>query len=77
MKKPPNHEKLLSTLGKRIRELRHEKGLTQEDFDDATESGVTSRAIQLIEHGRKDVKISTLYKIAYRLGVQIEELFPR
>lgn len=77
VKKPLDHEKLLLALGKRVRELRHQKGLTQEDFDDATESGVTSRAIQLIEGGRKDVKLSTLAKIARRLEVPIAELFPR
>ena len=72
-----NKEQFQKRLGKRIRELRDEKGLTQEDFDDGTDYGVTSRAIQAIESGRKDVRSFTLHKIATRLGVEIGDLFGR
>lgn len=70
-------EKFLKRLGNRVRELRIEKGLTQEDFDDGTDYAVTSRGIQEIEYGHKDVRAFTLHKIATRLGVEIGDLFDR
>ena len=65
----------LRKLGERIRDLRLEKGLRQEDFDDETELGITSRGFQKIEYGRNNVKIYTLVMIAERLGVTLPELF--
>lgn len=67
-------EVFLRKLGKRIRELRQEKGLTQEDFDDQTPLGITSHGLQGIEYGQKNPKIYTLYKIARRLGLDLRDL---
>ncbi len=64
----------LRKLGEWIRNLRLEKGLRQEDFDDETELGITSIGFQEIEYGRKNVKVYTLAKIAERLGVTLPEL---
>jgi transcriptional regulator with XRE-family HTH domain len=64
----------LRKLGERIRNLRLEKGLRQEDFDDETELGITSRGFQEIEYGRNNVKVYTLAMIAERLGVTLPEL---
>ena len=64
----------LRKLGKRIRQLRIERGLRQEDFDDGTEMGITSRGFQEIEYGHKDVRIYTLCKIAQRLKVTLSDL---
>ncbi len=67
-------DKFLRMLGERIRNLRLEKGLRQEDFDDETDLGITSRGFQEIEYGRKNVKVYTLAMIAERLGVTLPEL---
>ena len=64
----------LRTLGGRIRNLRLEKGLRQEDFDDETELGITSRGFQEIEYGRNNVKVYTLAMIAERLGITLPDL---
>jgi transcriptional regulator with XRE-family HTH domain len=64
----------LKKLGERIRNLRLERGLRQEDFDDETDLGITSRGFQEIEYGRKNVKVYTLAMIAERLGVTLPEL---
>ena len=64
----------LRKLGERIRNLRLEKGLRQEDFDDETDLGITSRGFQEIEYGRNNVKVYTLAMIAERLGVTLPEL---
>lgn len=65
----------LKKLGSRIRSLRLQKGLRQEDFDDGTDLGITSRGFQGIEYGQKNVKAYTLAIIAERLGVTLAELF--
>jgi len=67
-------EVFLDKLGKRVRELRHEKGLKQEDFDDDTALGVTTRGVQAIEYGENNPKIYTLYKIAKRLGIDLKDI---
>ena len=67
-------DRYLQKLGARIRELREEQGLTQEDFDDQSKLGVTSRALQNIEAGRSNPRIYTLYKIAKRLNVSVSTL---
>ena len=64
----------LRKLGEHIRNLRTQKGLRQEDFDDETELGITSRGFQEIEYGKKNVKVYTLLMIAERLGVSLPEL---
>lgn len=67
-------EEFLKQLGARIRELRLQKGLRQEDFDDETDLGITARGFQEIEYGHKDARVYTLYKIAERLGVELGDL---
>ena len=67
-------EEFLKRLGRRIRELRVQHGLTQEAFEDGTEISITSRGLQEIEYGNKDVRITTLRKIAKRLEIQLPEL---
>ena len=69
-----NQEIFLKRLGAGIRALRIKKGLRQEDFDDETEIGITSRGFQEIEYGRKNVKVYTLVKIAERMGMPLSEL---
>lgn len=73
----PSREEFLRQLGSRIRSLRIERGLTQEDFDDGSDYSITSRGIQEIEYGHKDVRAFTLNKIAVRLGVNIAALFEK
>ncbi len=67
-------ELFLRKLGKRIRELRQGKGLRQEDFDDDTALGITTRGVQGIEYGQNNPKIYTLYKIARRLGLDLRDI---
>lgn len=59
-------------LGKKIQELRKEKGMTQEDLADKT--GLNIRTIQRIENGDVDPRSYTLNQIAEALGVEIKDL---
>lgn len=60
-------------LGKRIKELREEKDLTQEEVS-GLDMGV--RVFQRIEKGQTSANLRTLFKIAMALGVQPRDLLP-
>ncbi len=57
----------------RLRELREEKGLTQEELAKAL--GVTRQTIIAIEKGRYDPSLRLAFKIARFFGKAIEEVF--
>lgn len=60
-------------LLKRLRALRIERGLTQEQF--AEESGMSYKYYQAVEAGRKrDLRLSTLERLAQAHGMQVWEL---
>ena len=59
-------------LGKRVRELRTDQGLSQEQL--AERSHMHWTHISGIERARYDVKLSTLSRVARGLGVTISEL---
>ena len=57
----------------RIRQLRETKGLTQEAF--AEKAGLTYKYYQHVEAGRRrDIRLSTLEKLAKALNLQLWEL---
>lgn len=57
----------------RLRELREEKGLTQEELAKAL--GVTRQTVIAIEKGRYDPSLRLAFKIARFFGVKIEDIF--
>jgi len=62
--------RLIDRLIERIRELREQRGLTQEEF--AEEAAISYKYYQAIEAGRKrDLRVSTLERLAkaHRMGV--------
>jgi len=59
-------------LGKRIKFLREERKLTQ---DDLGVNGVSRSMISLIETAQTDVTVSKLKIIADNLGVKVKDLF--
>jgi len=63
----------MTTLGDRVREMRKARGWSQQRLGD--ESGVTAQTVWLLEtHQLKDVKLSTLSKIANAMGVKLPDL---
>jgi transcriptional regulator with XRE-family HTH domain len=60
-------------LGTRIREIRLERGLSQEAFADAC--GLHRTHQSLLERGRLNVKIHTLRMVAGELKITLSELF--
>lgn len=60
-------------LGKRIRELRQQTGLSQEKF--ALKIGMDRTYFASVEAGRRNIAIVNIKKIANGLGVTLSELF--
>lgn len=63
----------LELLAKRLKEIRKEKGISQEDL--AYRSEITLSQIARIETTRINPTISTIFKIARTLDVPLSELF--
>ena len=63
---------LLEELGRRVRELRRERGMTQHDLADA--SGVSLRFLGQIESGDGNVSLSRLAEVARGLSVSVVAL---
>lgn len=60
-------------IGKRIQQLRNERGLTQEKVAGTT--GLAAKYIGFIEQGRKRPRIHILVSVAKALGCDIKDLF--
>ncbi len=59
-------------LGERVRRLREQRGWSQEGF--AHEGGLGRSFAGAIERGEKDIRLSTLIKLARALGVSLSQL---
>lgn len=64
---------LLKNFGRRIAEVRKQRGITQQQL--AEEIGMSVVAIAYIETGKRWARLGTLDKIAKALDVQISDLF--
>lgn len=64
---------ILNKFGKRVRELRLEKGWSQEVF--ALECGLDRTYISGLEKGRRNVSLKNVEKICKALGVSLNEFF--
>lgn len=65
--------KKLQSLGKRIKKLRGERSLSQEEL--AGLAGVHRTYVGMIERGEKNVTVLSAQKISAALGISISELF--
>lgn len=60
-------------IGKRIRVLRRQAGLTQSEL--AEKSGLSDNFIGLIERGERQLTVPTVQKLAKVLDVKLSEFF--
>ncbi len=60
-------------MDNKIKELRKEKGVTQEDL--ANTVGVTRQTVISLENGKYNASLQLAYKIAKYFGVSIEDIF--
>ncbi len=70
-----NNQTFYNELGRRIKEEREEKCLTQETL--ATRVSLTRTTITNIEKGRQQLLVHTLVEIAKALNVSPESLLPK
>ena len=63
---------ICTSLGKRIRELRKERGWRQIDL--AEQAGINENYVSDLETGKKEVCLRTLQVLARALGVKTAEL---
>lgn len=61
-------------VGRRIRELRQEKALLQEEL--ARKAGLSASALSNFEQGRRRISLEWLRKISKVLGVMVSDLIP-
>lgn len=64
---------VVKRVGDRIRRLRKDKGLSQEQL--AELSGLHTNYVGQVERGEKNLTIETLQKVVVGLGVSLEEFF--
>lgn len=60
-------------VGSRLRQLREERTISMRGL--ATKSGLSANALSMIERGKTSPSVSTLYKLADALGVDITAFF--
>jgi transcriptional regulator with XRE-family HTH domain len=65
-------ERLMRMVGKRIKELRLERGLKQEEM---CQFGFEYKYYQRIEYGQKNLSLKTLNKLAKAFGIEVAKLF--
>ncbi|BDP41035.1 hypothetical protein DAETH_10040 [Deinococcus aetherius] len=70
--RPPHDEELQKWLGQRIKAVRNAVDMNQDDF--AYVVGVQRSYIGLIENGKRDLRVSTLQRIASAFDLQVHEL---
>lgn len=59
-------------FGERLRQLRLERGLNQDEF--ASRARLHRSHVGLLENGRRDAQLTTLYRLSRALGVTPSEL---
>lgn len=62
----------LTEVGCRIRKVRKERGLRQNQL--ALLSGISMAALSLIETGKRDLRITSLHRIAVALAIPVADL---
>ncbi|GAB7258300.1 helix-turn-helix domain-containing protein [Polaribacter sp. OB-PA-B3] len=66
-------DSILESFGNKIRELRKEKGWSQEEL--AYQSGFHRTYIGMIERGERNIALLNIEKFAKVFEIKIEELF--
>ncbi|MVN88517.1 helix-turn-helix domain-containing protein [Deinococcus sp. HMF7620] len=72
MSGPTEHTATLQAIGHRLRAAREQLGLNQDDFADR--AGVHRSYVGMLEHGRRDFRISMLYRLAEAANLSVAAL---
>ena len=66
------NKRFLTKLGKNIKKIRKERGMTQ---DDIGINGISRQIVSLVEIAKTDITASMLKIIADNLNVEVKDLF--
>lgn len=66
-------QSILINFGKRVREIRKQKGYSQEEL--AYRSGLHRTYIGMIERAEKNITLNNIEKISNALKIKIKDLF--
>jgi transcriptional regulator with XRE-family HTH domain len=72
---PPRSHPSLTLIGRRLRDLREARGISQENF--ALEAGLARSYYSGIERGQRNVASLNLIRIADALNCEVGDLFPK
>lgn len=61
------------TFGKRLRELRETKGMSQELL--AYEAGLDRTYVSSVERGKRNISLENIERLAIALGVKVRDFF--
>lgn len=67
------HEEQLKQFGKRLRQIRKQRKMTQLDLE--VETGIYEAEISKMENGMQNIEFLTLSKLAFVLKIEIQEFF--
>ncbi|MDO9574746.1 MAG: helix-turn-helix transcriptional regulator, partial [Candidatus Contubernalis sp.] len=65
---------ILTEFGGRLRQLRKERGLTQEKL--AAMAGIHYTYVGVVERGEKNISLVNIGRLAEALDVEVVDLFP-
>ena len=65
-------EQLFKLVGRRVRQLRLERGWTQDEF--SRRFGFNFKHYQRIEQGQQNLELATLNKLADAFGIPIDQV---
>jgi len=71
--KAQTEKDFVKSFGKRLADVRKVKGLSQEEL--AYRAGMHAVAITYIETGKRKPGITSIYKLAKGLSINVEDLF--
>ena len=69
----PHNEQILSDFGKRVKQLRLQLGISQEEL--AHRCGLYRTYIGMVERAERSITLCNVFKIASGLNVTVKELF--
>ena len=64
---------LPAAVGRRVRELRHQEGISQEEL--AARAGLHRNYVGSVERGERDIGITATNQLARALGLSLAEFF--
>ena len=71
----PLEEDIRARFGRRLRELRRERGLSQEEL--AFRAGLHRTYVSSVERGERNVALINIERLARALEIDMCDLFPR